>query len=152
MSDKDLDQMLTEFGVDPATVGEASEEQVATVMARCFPETLDPAFFSDGVSLLSMSDKEIAHVKELLEIQDTEPLSPDAARIVELERHVERLRVGFETMGAAQRRANPVLAVALELGRHWNAQETCDLDEGSRYRLDSLAAAVEAFDALQPKG
>ena len=92
-----------------------------------------------------------------LETQDTVPLSPDAQRIVELERRVREL----ETFIAAhpftgrelQRRQQlldqqaPVMKAALIVGRHWN-----DQDGVNAQYIDALADAVAAFDALQPKG
>jgi len=75
-----------------------------------------------------------------IETQDTEPLSPDAARIVELERRVREL----ERFIVRQR---AVMTPALELGRIWNAQEGVNAAV-----IDRLGDAVKRFDALQPKG
>lgn len=130
-----------------------------------------------------------------IETQDTEPLTPDAARIVELERLLKRhdrtiaaLRRAVENLlakgGAGssefarsqpsdaceilhwQIRAEnvedeldriwPVLLAALELGRQWEANAgpftAPELTDEELRRLNTLAAAVKAFDALQPKG
>lgn len=75
-----------------------------------------------------------------IETQDTEPLSPDAQRIVELERRVRELERHVV-------KTNPVLLAALLVGRHWN-----DQDGVNAQHIDALADAVQAFDALQPKG
>lgn len=88
-----------------------------------------------------------------LETQDTEPLTPDAARIVELERHIEKLRGAIEAMGAGRRRCEPVLAVALALGRQWAKGSSMTSDDyANLHHLNALADAVKAFDALQPEG
>lgn len=98
-----------------------------------------------------------------IETQDTEPLTPDAARIVELER---KLRVAEQTARywaaeldeceAALKEQQPVMKAALELGRQWEANAgpfaPPELTDEELQRLNTLAATVKAFDALQPKG
>lgn len=76
--------------------------------------------------------------------QDTEPLSPDAARIVELERRVREL----ERFVVKQR---AVMTPALDLGRVWLLERTDD-HHLKLALIERLVAAVERFDALQPKG
>lgn len=75
-------------------------------------------------------------------LQDTEPLSPDAARIRELMQRVRDL----ERFIVKQR---GVLIAALELGRLLYAEANFDLVR----EHEALANAVKAYDdALQPKG
>lgn len=81
---------------------------------------------------------------ELFATQDTEPLSPDAARIVELERRVREL----ERFVIKQR---AVMTPALDLGRVWLLERTDD-HHLKLALIERLVAAVERFDALQPKG
>jgi hypothetical protein len=105
-----------------------------------------------------------------IETQDTEPLTPDAARIVELERRIVQLELRLEVevrandsalrLAAAHSgvlqgqldRQKPVMQAALEAGRYFLAHETMDLDDGDYRRLETLGEAVRTFDALQPKG
>lgn len=90
-----------------------------------------------------------------IETQDTEPLTPDAARIVELER---KLRVAEQTARywaaeldeceAALKEQQPVMKAALELGRALPTAGAIELRPLHR----ALTAAVRDLDALQPKG
>lgn len=73
---------------------------------------------------------------------DPEPRDPQAMRIVELQRQLDRQK--------------PVLQAALEAGRYWlshdsdDLDDSEDLDEGDFRRLETLAEAVRAFDERAP--
>lgn len=102
-----------------------------------------------------------------IETQDTEPLTPDAARIVELERRIVQLELRLEVevrandsalrfaashAGALKKtldQQEPVMKAALELGRLLKPRP---IPSDRDAPLTALANAVEAFDALQPKG
>lgn len=127
-----------------------------------------------------------------IETQDTEPLTPDAARIVELERllsfqercntalkraleatlkaqgagsspyarsqpsdacEIEQWKAHAEGAWEEQAAAEPVMKAALMLGRQWAKGSSMTSDDyANLHHLTALAAAVAAFDTLQPKG
>ena len=121
--------------------------------------------------IASLCDHEPGCLVLKLETQDTEPLSPDAARIVELERRILQLELRLEVevrandsairlagthsgkLRAQLRQQEPVMKAALELGRQWaKGSSMTSGDYANLHHLNALAAAVAAFDALQPKG